>query len=301
MNTNLCFPDAWTWIGRNEPGETNLVVSGLPKNMGFFRLGPPNAIRPGFDQMYLTRNDDESSDLVSIGFPINFFGTIRSNLYANNNGNVSFDTNLWEYVPTPILLEAIKYNTDIIAPFWADVDTRTDLPMPVSYGTNTINGHLAFGVDWLNVGYYNIYAWHEFDKTNSFQLVIIDRSDRASGDYDIEFNYAQVQWETGDVSGGYDGLGGSPVRIGYAKLNNASNQTFELYGSGVSLYFLDANPTSGTPNPTGLIYTHFNSTVPGRYAFQFHNGTPMALPPGTTNQLSAQVRMLAYPAKPQNQ
>jgi len=33
---------------------------------------------------------------------------------------------------------------------------------------------------------------------------------------------------------------------------------------------------------TGLIYSNFNSAMPGRYVFQFHNGTPMALPTGTT-------------------
>jgi len=100
-------------------------------------------------------------------------------------------------------------------------------------------------------------------------LVLIDRSDRTNGDFDLEFNYSQIQWETGDVSGGSDGLGGSSARAGYASTNSS---TFEINGSGVNGAFLDTNMV------TGLIYTNFNSTVPGRYVFQFHNGVPLRTP-----------------------
>ena len=75
-----------------------------------------------------------------------------------------------------------------------------------------VDGHAAFGVDWVNVGYFPEQA----DKLLSCQLVIIDRSDIASGDFDMEFNYDKVQWEWGvfrpvdppraGFSGGTDGL-----------------------------------------------------------------------------------------------
>ena len=81
----------------------------------------------------------------------------------------------------------------------------------------------------------------------------------------IEFNYAQIQWETGDHSSGNDGLGGSSARAGFA---SASALTFELNGSGTNGAFLDTNLA------TGLIHTGLNSSnVLGRYVFQFHNGT----------------------------
>jgi hypothetical protein len=96
----------------------------------------------------------------------------------------------------------------------------------------------------------------------------------------VEFNYAQIQWEAGDVSGGVDGLWSylynvspgvrCPPVIGYA--SSGGTNSFELNGSGVPGAFLDTNLVSG------LIYTNFNSTVPGRYIFQFHNGSPMAHP-----------------------
>jgi len=62
---------------------------------------------------------------------------------------------------------------------------------------------------------------------------------------------------------------GEPARAGYASL---SNQTFEFNGSGSAAALLDSNLT------TGLIYNSFNSTVPGRYVFQFHNGVPSGHP-----------------------
>jgi hypothetical protein len=153
------------------------------------------------------------------------------------------------------------------------VDTRSTNSGVVTYGSGTADGRAAFGVNWINVGYYS----SNYDRLNSFQLVFIDRSDRTNGDYDLEFNYAQIKWEAGDYpnyySGGSDGLwvgpAGSPARAGFA---NTGGSTFELNGSGNARSFLDTNTV------TGLIYTNFNSTVPGRYVFQFTNGIPNGTP-----------------------
>jgi hypothetical protein len=82
----------------------------------------------------------------------------------------------------------------------------------------------------------------------------------------MEFNYFKVQWETGDASGGVDGLGGSSARAGYASI---SGSEFELDGSGVPGSFLDTNVV------TGLIYHSLNSPVPGRYIFFFRDGQPL--------------------------
>jgi len=143
----------------------------------------------------------------------------------------------------------------------------------VTYGSGIVDGRAAFGVNWINVGYF----FYGDDKLNSFQLVVIDRSDRTNGDFDLEFNYSQIQWEAGDVSGGSDGLyildyidaGDCPARAGYASANGS---TFEMNGSAVPRALLDTNLT------TGLIYQDFNSTVPGRYVFQFTNGIPNGTP-----------------------
>ena len=274
FKTNLAIPYDWTWLLACASGQTNLVASNLPPAQAFFMLGDPTAIRPGFTNSILDRNDDFYTGVVSIGFGINFFGQLRTNLYVNNNGNVTFDSYLSYYTPTNLL----ALGRDIIAPFWADVDTQAANSGVATYGTNTVDGRAAFGVTWVDVGYYN---WQD-NKSNSFQLVVVDRSDRESGDFDLEFNYAKVKWEAGDLSGGEDGLWtglnpnttvhdgyGCSARAGYA---SASSSAFELSGSATGGGLLDTNPV------TGLIHTNFNSTLPGRYVFQFHNGVPLGTP-----------------------
>jgi hypothetical protein len=252
FTTNLTDNQDWTWLLRNGPGQTNLTVTNLLLGPCFFRLGVTNAIRPGFNQQILDRNDDGSTGIVPIGFPINFFGSSNTTLYVNNNGNVTFDSPQSAYTPAPLNYLGIR----IIAPYWADVDTRDTGSDVVKYGNGTVNGHAAFGVDWVNVGYY---SWHS-DRLLSCQLVIIDRSDIAAGNFDMELNYSKVQWEWGDASK-Y-----SPPHAGFS---NGSNYDYELPGSGVQGAFLDSNVA------TGLIYHNLNSSVPGRYFFSFQNGQPL--------------------------
>ena len=252
FKTNLTDNQDWTWLLRNGPGQTNLVVTNLPPGQGFFRLGVTNAIRPGFDQQILDRNDDGSTAKVQIGFLINFFGSSNATLYVNNNGDVTFDNPQSEYTPKNLASLGVK----VIAPYWADVDTRNESSDVVKYGNGTVNGHNAFGVDWVNVGYYSAHA----DKLLSCQLVIIDRSDIAPGDFDMEFNYDKVQWEWGDASVGV------PPHAGFS--DGGANDV-ELPGSGVEGAFLDTNVV------TGLIYHSLNSPVPGRYFFSFRAGQPL--------------------------
>lgn len=293
--TNLTAPFTWEPKQLARPGQTNVLVDNLPETQGFLRL-ESSALRAGFRDEFLEPNDDDCQGqvdgdapplltnlLAEIGFRINFAGTTYTNLYVNNNGNVTFAGPLTAY--TPVILTNL--GRDIIAPFWADVDTRaTGFNDPfgfgaVSYGTTVIDGHLAFGVNWIDVGYYG----RENDHTNSFQLVLMNRSDVASGDFDMEFNYGEVQWEAGDVSGGWGGLwlglpdrNGDPGRsaaAGYASTNNVATTNrlgFEMFGSGFGRAFLDSNKTNG------LIHNSFNSTVLGRYVFQFRDGFPLSEP-----------------------
>ncbi len=249
--TNLMLPGGWAWLVRCAPGQTNLVVTCIPPAQGFFQLGINNAIRPGFTNNFLPPEDDGPSLMAPLPLTINFYGSWCSNVWVNNNGNVTFDNPLSVYVPAS--LKTLGYN--IIAPYWADVDTRNPASAVVSYGTNTVDGHNAFGVDWVNVGYYSEHA----DKLLSCQLLLIDRSDIAPGDFDMEFNYFKVQWEWGDVSVN------DPPHAGFSD----GVDDVELPGSGVEGALMDTNVV------TGLIYNHLNSPVPGRYVFSFRDGTPL--------------------------
>ena len=156
----------------------------------------------GFNTNTLASNDDGSTGLVDLGFSANFFGVSSTQAYVNNNGNITFDNSLSSFTP----FDLTSTGQQIIAPFFADVDTRA-AGDPVTYGQGTYDGRDAFGVNWINVDYFNGSTSHT--NRNSFQLILADRSDISAGDFDIIFNYDQIQWETGEASDGdANGLGG---------------------------------------------------------------------------------------------
>lgn len=219
-----------------------------------------SATNPGFYSNTLAANDDLSTGLEAIGFTVNFFGISFTNLYVNNNGNITFDAALSTFTP----FDLTSTGQQIIAPFFADVDT-TSAGLEVTYGADTVGGRLAFGVNWIDVDYFLSDQSHR--NRNSFQLVLIDRSDIAAGDFDIMFNYDQIQWETGEASGSdAEGLGGDSARAGFSNGTGAPGSFFELAGSAVNGAFLDSNLASG------LIHNQLNSNLDGRYIFEARNG-----------------------------
>jgi uncharacterized repeat protein (TIGR01451 family) len=247
-----------------------IVAVGMPTPA--LAIGP-NAILPGFNSTTYGANDDGSWPCVSSGvgtpggctpakvplpFSFNFFGTMYSNLYLNNNGNLTFDTPLATYTPFPI----VTTSHVIIAPFFADVDTRVG--NLVTFGSGTVSGHNAWGVNWPGVGCFNA----NNSVLDYFQVILIDRTDTGAGNFDIMFNYDQIHWDTGQASGGNNvclGTSGA-ARAGYS---NGTTSSFELPGSGISSALLDSNAA------TGLIHHTLNCAGQlGCYVFGVRSGTP---------------------------
>jgi hypothetical protein len=245
----------------------------------------PAAIRnlPGFTTNNIPANDDGSSPLVNVGFTLNFFGVQTNQLYVNNNGNLTFGQPFPTYTPTAL-------NTDnggipIIAAFFADVDTSA-VPAGgsqlVAYGQDNLCGRPAFGADFINVGYFDANT----DKLNSFQIILVDRSDTGAGNFDIEFNYDTITWETGDVSGGTNGLGGQSAHVGYTNGTGAPGTFFELPGSGVPGSFINGGPDA----LTGLSVL---SNTPGRQHYLVRGGQVVVAPtPGGNNDVTSGTRVL---------
>jgi len=136
--------------------------------MVFASVSFGDAIVPGFDATGDGRNDDGTytlggcnndspggtcaGTLVPIGFDVNFFGVTTDSLYINTNGNVTFDFSLFSPDPFPL----IDSFNQMIAPFFADVDTRNPASGAVTFGNGTFDGRDAFGVNWIDVGYFDI-------------------------------------------------------------------------------------------------------------------------------------------------
>lgn len=224
----------------------------------------------GFNSSTLPANDDGSTGLVGLGYSLNFFGNTYSSLFVNNNGNVTFNSALSTFTPFGLTGAVTQ---PIIAPFFADVDTRGSGSGLVTYGTGTFNGQAAFGVNYLNVGYFP----SSTNRLNSFQLLLANRADLGAGNADIYFNYGSINWETGGASGGTNGLGGNCARAGYSNGTGAPGSFAEISGSGVCGSFLDGGPSA--------LATGSNTGIPGQFLFQVRDGIvlqPTPVPePGT--------------------
>jgi hypothetical protein len=242
------------------------------------------AIVPGFNTFSDGRNDDGtyttggcnnsspggtcSGTPVPIGFTANMYGVSSDSLYINTNGNITFDSPLPTFTPFS-LDDAFR---QIIAPFFADLDTRNPASGVVTFGNGTFDGRAAFGVNWIDVGYFEEHA----DRTNSFQLLLVDRSDTGAGNFDIVFNYDRILFETGDASFGIGGLDGLSARVGFSNGTGAPGESFELPGSGVPGTFIDGGSYA-------LVDHSLNSNVAGRYIFNARNGDITVVPePGTS-------------------
>lgn len=152
----------------------------------------------------LSNTDDGNSVMVNLPFTFCFYGTNYTQAYINANGNISFGAAESTFSSNPFP----DSNFVMIAPFWADVDTRGFGDIYYKITPN------ALYVNWVNVGYYDSYT----DKLNTFQVIISDGTLTSIGtDNNVAFCYKDMQWTTGDASNGSNGFGGTPSTVGANK------------------------------------------------------------------------------------
>ena len=218
----------------------------------------------GFGEFWLPANDDGSTGLIDLTpvfgtQGINFFGRYYTGFYLNNNGSVTFNAALSSFTPSAITGST---SNPIIAAYWADIDTRGGAVALSPGGTSTGSNLLWYDLDavthtftatWDDVGYYS----GQTNKLNAFQLSI--QKINAEGDFDITFRYENVDWTTGNASGGSNGLGGTPGRAGYSA------------GNGVEYYEL---PQSGDQTALLALESASNVGAPGTFVFSVRNGVP---------------------------
>lgn len=227
-------------------------------------------VAPGFTAAALPANDDGYTGAQALGFSANFFGSTYTSAFVSNNGYLTFSSGQGTYTPSG--LGAGYSGQPIIAPFFADVDTRGAGSGLTSFGTGIYNGNAAFGATWPAVGYYNTHT----DRLDTFQVILDSRADTGAGNFDIFFNYDTIQWETGDASGGRGGLGGTSAAAGFnAGSGNAAGTYFQLAGSLTNGAFLDGGPDA--------LNAGTNDGVAGQFLFQVRNGAvvvPTPVPTG---------------------
>jgi Nidogen-like len=163
-------------------------------------------------------DDDSSSEILQFSFVL--FGDQKTKVYINTNGNLSFDDLYETYTSTGFPVSGYP----MVAPFWADVDTRGP------------HGHIwrmqvsahTFAIAWDNVGYY----FEQGDKRNTFQVMISDGSDSNMGSgNNVCFCYADIEWTTGEASNGSGGFGGFPATVGVNKGDGENYLQIGLYNA----------------------------------------------------------------------
>ena len=165
------------------------------------------------------RNDDGFQGPINFGYTLsNFFGQDYTQFYLNNNGNITFGNGLAAYTP-----QGPQGATQpVIAPFFADVDTRGALSGVVYYNTSIPNETI---ITWDAVGYFGAHD----NLLDTFQLVVRGPGFVIpAGQGQIGFFWNTMQWETGDASGGTNGFGGTPAAVGFG---DGNQNGFVLQGS----------------------------------------------------------------------
>lgn len=195
-----------------------------------------------FGETQVPRNDDgftryDISSVFEDGIDVG--SQTFSSIFVNTNGNITFGNGLSTFTPS-----GIRGNSfGIIAPFWADVDTR--------------NGDSAIYLDLDEVDDVVTISWPGVDgfglgtsAQNYFQLQLFDRG---SGNFDIVFRYEDIEWTTGTASGSI------AARAGY-NLSDGTN-VFELPQSGNQSEMLELENMAG------------NTGINGLWIFEVRNGT----------------------------
>lgn len=216
----------------------------------------------GFGENFINRNDDESSAFVDITSVfengLNFFGTNYQGFYINNNGNITFNAPLANYTPFNLTGDT---GIPIIAPFFADVDTRLGSLLPSSGGNSTGSNLVYWDLDpqndtititWDDVGQF-VDDYTGGDVPNAFQLIL---RDLGAQHFHMEFRYEDIRWTVGGASDN------EYARIGYSAADGEN--------------FLELSQSGDNEQLLGL-ETASNIEQPGRFIFSVINGIPQGI------------------------
>lgn len=210
----------------------------------------------GFGEIMMAPSDDASlrvdvSAVFENGFA--FGGTVQDarEFHVSTDGLVTFGA-----APTGVQADLAALSLPFIAAFHADVDTRLD-------GEGAESGPVWIDVDptadavtitWADVGFYRRNA----TLTNTFQLQLFDLG---NGGMDIVLRYQSIEWVSGDLQGGWGGLGGMAAQAGL-RLGSTGAVTW-LPASGDEAGLLALPRTLGNSGVAGLWHWHIAPTVGG--------------------------------------
>lgn len=199
-------------------------------------------------RMYLN-NDEIYFNTLSITSAISNYDIINYNLSTQETFQESateltgLDADTLNSIDLSSYYEFLKNAQNEISEQLGDSNYNTDGNSTGSnlvwYDLNTDTNTVT--VTWDDVGYFS----YNMDKTNAFQLQFSDLGD---GEINISFIYEDINWTTGNASGGVNGLGGIIARAGYSA--GDGTHYFELPTSGIqnAMLSLESFAANGVVN-----------------------------------------------------
>src|SRR5688500_17392629 len=193
---------------------------------------------------------------------INFFGTVYDSIFVNENGVISFGAPL--SAPPRDIVDVFNAGVPVIVPYFADADMGATRFLvngnPIS---GNVNLAYTFGINM----FVNMFSTYQGSTDipaleNLMQVAFFQGG--TGTDFRLELNYDILEWESGDLDGGTDGLGGIAPRIGFS---DGFDRTFEVAGSGT--YGVLLNPYFTASCTPGSLSVGCND-----YFFNFINGLP---------------------------
>lgn len=142
---------------------------------------------------------DDVVEMASLGFIANIGDDLSGvdTIYVSENGIVSFDGPIEYWYNGFDLRDVASWFDDmeLVAPLYAD-SVRDD-GGSVTYGQTTYQGRAAFCVEWNDMTPWvpDFVSVTEPLPTNSFQLILVERNDRAEDDFDVIVNYESIGWD----------------------------------------------------------------------------------------------------------
>uniref|UniRef100_A0A3B5R401 Alpha-tectorin-like n=1 Tax=Xiphophorus maculatus TaxID=8083 RepID=A0A3B5R401_XIPMA len=216
----------------------------------------------------------------------NYFGQSYSQIYVNHNGDLTFDAPWPSYTPQRFPMYG---STDVIAPFWTDLDNRGNgniyyiqytsgsILQQVTQDINRCFPALNFQANWVFIATWHEVAYYPLTGTQTtFQAVLT-----TNGQYSF-------------VLMNYGSIASTPRYAGYDTIS--SSHHFTIPGS----FSSDATG----PNSTFSLGSNVN--VPGRWAFrvdhgslvshlQFHSYDPLTILDSLTLRFTYVTRRLELP------
>lgn len=265
------------WGANSGPHPTGPNIQpAAPANSGYYTTLYGYGTAAG--DVALPRSDDgfQLDSLVGKGpggssLVLPFYSTSYDSLYVNNNGAISFGAGVSAFTPQAF---PTSVGVPMLAPFWADVDTRpadggyvwyrteqdaatlADISATIRssfLGTIDFNATYAEIVTWDRVGSYSMHT----DFVNTFQAVVA--SDGVQTYTMFLYPYQSIWWAVGDASGGvYPQVGfdaGDRVHF-YNATGSRTNSVYDLWfltnttpaNPGTQVYRIDGLVNIADPN-----------------------------------------------------